>query len=172
MKAFTLWLTGLSGSGKTTIADKLAERLREEGKKIVIIDADVIRKEVLPELGYSDEERHKIRQTIANVCHLLTKNGIINIASAIAATKESKDYAIQTANKIYWAYVKCPIKECEERDPQGNYKKFREGVWDNFVGITTPYHEPENPDVVIETDKESVEEGVEKLLHFLKEKVN
>ena len=115
MKAFTLWLTGLSGSGKTTIADKLAERLREEGKKIVIIDADVIRKEVLPELGYSDEERHKIRQTIANVCHLLTKNGIINIASAIAATKESKDYAIQTGNKNKTCFAHSEIPSNKEQ---------------------------------------------------------
>jgi len=168
----TIWFTGLSGAGKTTIASLLVERLRAKGKGLVVLDGDMVRKTISSDLGYTKEERDKHITRVAQACELITKNKVMNVACVISPTKKIREYARSIIGKdaFFEIYVKCPIDICEKRDVKGHYKKVRSGEIKDFVGITVPYEEPENPDLVLETDRESVEESTNKIINLLEER--
>ena len=168
----TIWFTGLSGSGKTTIADLLAKKLRSKGMSLVVLDGDIVRKTISSDLGYTKEERDKHITRVAQACELITKNGVINLACVISPTKKIRKYASSIIGKDNFleVYVKCPIEICEKRDVKGHYKKVRSGEIEHFVGINVPYEEPENPSLVLETKKESIEESTNKIIKLLEEK--
>jgi len=170
MKGFTVWFTGLSGAGKTTLSRLLEEKLRERGiSKLEVLDGDVIRTNLSKGLGFSKEDRDTNIRRIGFVCHLLTRNGVPNIAAAISPYREVRDEVRQKIGNFVEVYVKCPVEVCAQRDPKGLYKKAMAGQISNFTGISDPYEEPLNPEVVIETDKETPAEGVEKILRKLEE---
>ncbi|MFH1323980.1 MAG: adenylyl-sulfate kinase [Nanoarchaeota archaeon] len=166
MKGYTIWFTGLSGSGKTTIANKLADILRKRGKSLVVLDGDIVRKTLSADLGYTKGERDKHITRIVHACELITKNHVINIACVISPTRHIRKYAKDLIGKDNFieVYVKCPLEVCEKRDVKGHYAKVRSGEIEHFVGINVPYEEPLNPDLVLETDKESVTESANKLI--------
>tara|TARA_Y100000310_G_scaffold289106_1_gene315259 strand:+ start:59 stop:580 length:522 start_codon:yes stop_codon:yes gene_type:complete len=166
----TIWFTGLSGSGKTTIAQKAAEKIRQLGNQIVILDGDEVRKSLSKDLGYSIEDRNKHITRVADVCSLITKYGVLNIACVVSPTKKIRDYAKSVIPNIIQVYIKCDIEECKNRDPKGHYQKVAAGEIKDFVGIDLPYEEPEDPDLIIETDKETADQSVHKLLETLKQK--
>jgi len=166
-QGLTIWFTGISGSGKTTIANEFAKRIRAQGRKIVILDGDTIRKNLSADLGYTKEERDKHITRVANVCGLITANGILNIACVISPTKEIRDYARNHIKNFVEVYIRCSINTCRERDVKGLYKKVDSGEITEFVGISIPYEEPENPELILDTDKESVNESVTKLINFI-----
>ena len=161
---YTLWFTGLPCSGKSTIADAVEERLKKIRQKVVRMDADVIRNQFWPELGYSKEDRDKNITRATQLAALLTKNGIAVIASFISPYYETREYARQEIGSFVEIYVKCPIEVCIERDVRGMYKKAMAGEISNFTGVSDPYEEPLNPEVLIESDKETLEQGVDKVL--------
>ena len=168
-KGFTLWFTGLPCSGKSTIADRVAERLRERGLKVERLDADVIRKHLWKELGYSKEDRDENIRRVTYLAKLLARNGVAVLTSFISPYRELRAHARKELVDFVEVYVKCPVEVCIERDSRGMYKKALAGEIQNFTGISDPYEEPLNPEVFIESDKEPVEESVLKVMAKLKQ---
>ncbi len=171
-KAWTIWFTGLHGSGKSTIANRLIKILRENKVKAELLDGDELRKTISSDLGYSLEERNEHMKRAADLCKTITDKGIMAIASVSSPTEKSREYARRTLKNMLLVYVKCPIEICEKRDVKGHYKKAKEKEkgFEHFLKVSSNYEEPKNADVVLNTDKETVEESVEKLISKLKEK--
>ena len=167
MKGFTLWFTGLPGSGKSTLARKVEEILLERGMKVEVLDGDEIRKHLSKGLGFSKEDRDENIRRIGWVCHLLTRNDVVAIAAAISPYKEIRDENRKLIGRFVEVYCKCPIEVLKERDPKGLYAKALRGEIKNFTGIDDPYEPPDNPEVICETDKETVEESVNKIIRTL-----
>jgi len=168
-KGFTLWFTGLSGAGKTTIAQRVEQTLRERGFKVELLDGDVVRTNLSKGLGFSKEDRDTNIKRIGFVCKLLTRNGVIAIASAISPYREVRDYNRQQIGDFVEVFVKCPLETCIQRDVKGLYQKALAGEIKNYTGVSDPYEEPLNPEIIVETDRESVEESTAKILAKLTE---
>jgi adenylylsulfate kinase len=166
---FTIWFTGLSGSGKSTLSEIIEERLKARGRNVEILDGDIVRTHLSKGLGFSREDRDTNIKRIAFVCSLLTRNGVICISAAIAPYSEAREWARHEIKNFVEVYVKCPIEVCRQRDVKGLYKLVDEGKIKNFTGVDDPYEEPEHPELVIETDKESIEESVERIFAKLVE---
>ena len=167
MKGFTLWFTGMSGSGKTTLARKVEEILLERGMKVEVLDGDIIRQHLSKGLGFSKEDRDENIRRIGWVCHILTRNDVVAIASAISPYKKIREENRKLIGRFVEVYCKCPIDVLKERDPKGLYAKALRGEIKNFTGIDDPYEPPDNPEIICETDKESVEESVNKIIRTL-----
>lgn len=163
-KGFTIWFTGLSGAGKSTLAEALAQHFQEQGRNVEILDGDDVRTHLSKGLGFSREDRDTNIKRIAYVCSLLTRNGVICISAAIAPYREAREWARQKIGNFVEVYVKCPLEVCRERDVKGLYKLVDEGKIQHFTGIDDPYEEPEQPDLVVETSKQSIAESVNAIL--------
>jgi adenylylsulfate kinase len=168
-KGFTIWFTGLSGAGKTTIAERVEQILRDQGLKVESLDGDVVRLNLSKGLGFSKEDRDTNIKRIGFVCKLLTRNGVIAIASAISPYREVRDYNRREIGSFVEVFVKCPLEVCIQRDVKGLYKKALAGEIKNYTGVSDPYEEPLNPEVIVETSRESVEESAGKVLDKLME---
>lgn len=168
-RGFTVWFTGLSGSGKTTASNMVAETLCRRGIKVEILDGDIIRENLSRGLGFSKEDRDINIHRIGFVCNLLTRNGITAVAAAISPYKDIRDQNRKLIGNFVEVYMKCSIEELIRRDPKGLYKKALAGEIKNFTGISDPYEEPENPEVVCDTEKESPRESHDKVIKKLEE---
>jgi len=166
---FTVWFTGLSGSGKTTIAEKLQQTLIKRGFKVELLDGDVVRQNLSKGLGFSKEDRDINIRRIGFVCNLLTRNGVVAIASAISPYKAIRNENRALIGNFVEVFVKCPLEVLAERDVKGLYKKAMAGELPNFTGVSDPYEEPDIPEVICETDKETPEESLQKILTKLEE---
>jgi adenylyl-sulfate kinase len=166
---FTVWFTGLSGSGKTTIAEMLQQSLIRRGLKVELLDGDVVRQNLSKGLGFSKEDRDTNIRRIGFVCHLLTRNGVAAIGAAISPYKAIRDENRALIGNFVEVYVSCPLEVLTERDVKGLYKKAIAGEIPNFTGVSDPYEPPENPEVVVETDKETPEQSLQKILTKLEE---
>jgi len=170
VKGFTLWFTGLPGAGKSTLAQSVAEELRKRNlTKFEILDGDFIRMTLCKELGYSREDRETNIQRIAFVCQLLTRNDVIAIAAVISPYRDSRDKARKEIERFVEVFVKCPLDVLIQRDPKGLYQKAREGKIHNLTGISDPYEEPHNPEIVVYTDRETVKESTERIVQALEQ---
>lgn len=172
LKAWTVWFTGLHCSGKSTISKKLAQVIRDENIPVVVLDGDELRKAISPDLGYTLGDRDIHMGRVSNICKIINENDILCIACVASPTEESRKYAKNILKNMIIVYTKCPVEVCEKRDVKGHYKKARnnEKGFENFVGISLPFEEPENADIVLHTDRESPEESVENLVDFLRKK--
>ncbi len=159
-KGFTIWFTGLSGAGKSTLAGAIEEHLGAHGRNVEVLDGDIVRTHLSKGLGFSREDRDTNIKRIAFVCSLLTRNGVICISAAISPYREARQWARNEIGNFVEVYLKCPIEVCRQRDVKGLYKLVDEGKIKGFTGVDDPYEEPEYPELVIETDKETVEESV------------
>jgi len=168
-RGFTLWFTGLPCSGKTTLADAVAERLRQRGLKVERLDGDIVRRTLSRDLGFSREDREENIRRVAFVAKLLTRNGVAVLTSFVSPYRKMREEARKEIGDFVEVYVKCPLEVCMQRDVKGMYKKALVGEIKNFTGISDPYEEPLNPEIVVETDKEGVEECVNKILRKLEE---
>lgn len=168
-KGFTLWFTGLPCSGKSTIADVVAKELRKMGLKAERLDGDIIRKHLWKELGFSKEDRDENIRRAAFLAGLLTRNGIAVLTSFISPYRELRDYARREIGDFVEIYVKCPVEVCIQRDTRGMYQKALAGEIPNFTGVSDPYEEPLNPELVIESDKELLTESVTKVITKINE---
>ncbi len=170
-KGLTLWFTGLSGSGKSTLAQVLTPRLRELGKRVEILDGDEVRENLSKGLGFSKEDRDTNIRRIGFVANLLARNGVVAITAAISPYHEIRDEVRSRAQAAFVeVYVSCPLDVLESRDTKGLYKKARAGVIKNFTGISDPYEAPENPEVIVDTAVETIEQSAEKILAFLRKR--
>jgi adenylylsulfate kinase len=163
-----LWFTGLSGSGKSTVANSLDVKLNEESKLTYLLDGDNIRHGINSDLGFSIEDRSENIRRIGEVGKLFVDAGIITLACFISPLKEDRQKLRDALGKDFIEiFVDCSLEECEKRDPKDLYKKARNGEIKEFTGLTSPYEKPENPEIVINTDSKSIEENVEAILRFL-----
>ncbi|MFZ5651959.1 MAG: adenylyl-sulfate kinase [Bacillota bacterium] len=160
----TVWLTGLSGSGKTTIARELKNKLRERKSEVAILDGDKIRRTIARGLGFSREDREENIRRIGYMAWRLTLRGLIVLVSAISPFREVRDQVRNTIGDFIEVYVNAPLEVCEKRDVKGLYKMARKGAIREFTGIDSPYEHPLYPDVECLTDRESIDESVEKVL--------
>ncbi len=168
-QGFTIWFTGLSGAGKSTLSEAAERRFKQHGRNVEILDGDIVRTHLSKGLGFSREDRDTNIKRIAFVCSLLTRNGVACISAAIAPYREAREWARREIGNFVEVYVKCPLEVCRQRDVKGLYKLVDEGKIKNFTGIDDPYEEPEHPELVIETDKETVEESVNRIFAKLVE---
>lgn len=165
-----LWFTGLSQSGKSTIANKVYKILKERGLRAERLDGDIVRRSLTKDLSFSKEDRDDNIERVAFVAKLLSRNGVIVVASFISPYKKERLKArkeVEKEAKFIEIYCKCPLEVCEKRDTKGLYKKARRGTIENFTGISDPYEEPKNPEVIINTHKDNVEKCVKKIIDFL-----
>jgi len=168
-QGFVVWLTGLPGSGKTTIAQKLLRELKARNLKVELFDGDEVRRNLSKGLGFSKEDRDTHNKRIIYVCKLLTRNGVNAIVSLISPYRSTRAYARENLPKFVEIYLKCSIEECIKRDPKGLYKKALAGEITNMTGIQDPYEEPLNPEVLLDTEHDSSQNNVAKVIKKLEE---
>jgi adenylylsulfate kinase len=164
-----IWFTGLSGSGKTTIAHAVEEQLLDAGVPVEILDGDIVRENLSKGLGFSKEDRDINIRRIAFVAHLLQRNGVFVITAAISPYREIRDEARAMTKDFVEVFADAPLEVCEQRDVKGLYAKARAGEIRGFTGIDDPYEPPLNAEVVCNTDGESVEESAKKVIDRLVE---
>jgi adenylyl-sulfate kinase len=162
-KGFTLWFTGLSGAGKSTISERIFERLRAQGAKVELLDGDVVRTHLSKGLGFSKEDRDTNIRRIGFVCELLSRNGVIALVAAISPYRAVREEVRATLENFVEVYVHCPIEVLAERDVKGLYKKALAGEIQSFTGVSDPYEPPANPEVAVDSSAEPVEVSVEKV---------
>jgi adenylylsulfate kinase len=173
-KSMILWFTGLSGSGKSTIANALEARLHKEGYSTFLLDGDNTRFGLNKDLGFSEKDRKENIRRIGEVCRLMAHAGLIVLASFISPYKADRSLVRSLAEEgeFIEVYVDCPLEVCEARDPKGLYQKAKKGAIQSFTGITAPYEPPDAPEIIIRSDLEGINESVQKILCYLKEKNN
>ncbi len=164
-----IWLTGPSGAGKTTLAKALADKLLSMNYNVEVLDGDGIRSKLYPDLGFSEKEREMHNRVVVEMAKLLAKNGVITIVSVIAPYKGWREYARREIGKFVEVYLRCPLEVRIKRDPKGLYAKAFKGEIKGLTGLNGVYEEPENPELILDTDKMSVEEEVEAVLKKIEE---
>src|SRR5712691_5810960 len=170
-KGFTLWFTGLSGAGKSTLANLVAEELRQRGRHVEVLDGDAVRTNLSKGLGFSKEDRDVNIRRIGYVCKLLARNGVIAISAAISPYREIRNEVRAQHERFFEVYVKCPLETLVERDVKGLYNKALQGEIANFTGVSDPYEEPFDPELVVESHRESPDQSLQRLLGALEEAV-
>jgi adenylyl-sulfate kinase len=168
-KGFTLWFTGLSGSGKTTISALIHERLRQAGAKVEMLDGDVVRENLSQGLGFSKQDRDTNIRRIGFVCELLSRHGVIAIVAAISPYREAREQVRSRIENFVEVYVECPLEVTAARDVKGLYKKAMAGEIAQFTGVTDPYEPPLSPQILIHSDQEKPRESADRVWATLKE---
>jgi adenylyl-sulfate kinase len=161
-----VWFTGLSGSGKSTIAERLETRLKARGVDLEMLDGDRVRA-AFPSIGFSREERNAHIRRMGFMAGLLEKHGVVVLASFVSPYEEARQAARQQCRNFIEVYLSTPLAECERRDVKGLYGKARRGEIANFTGVSDPYEVPQNPDLVIDTTALSVDDAVDMVLRKL-----
>ncbi len=171
-QSFVLWFTGLSGSGKSTVANALAQKLYEKEIRNFVLDGDNIRHGLNKDLGFSDSDRTENIRRIGEVSKLFVESGQVVLTAFISPFIADRNLVrdLLEEDEFIEVYVKCPLEECEKRDPKGLYNKARQGLIPEFTGITSPYEEPINPEVTVNTSESSVDECVEQIIQYLASK--
>ncbi len=167
IKPAVIWFTGLSGSGKSTLSEELYQILKDKGYKVEHLDGDRVR-DIFPKTGFSKDDRNMHIRRVGFLASMLEKNGVTVIASFISPYKEARDFVRSQCDNFVEVHVSTPLEVCEQRDIKGLYKKARSGEITQFTGIDDPYEVPENPEIAIDTSKQTVDESVK----FVLEKLN
>lgn len=168
-KGFTLWLTGLSGAGKSTISRILASELRQQGIMVEELDGDEVRENISKGLGFSKEDRDTNIKRIGYVAKLLARNQVAVITAAISPYREVRDSIRADNQNFVEVFVKAPLDTCIQRDVKGLYKKALAGEIKQFTGVSDPYEEPINPEIIVETHLESPSQSAARILAKLEE---
>ncbi|PLT32941.1 adenylyl-sulfate kinase [Bacillus sp. V5-8f] len=170
--SFVIWFTGLSGSGKSTVANAVASKLFKDRISNYVLDGDNIRHGLNKDLGFSEEDRKENIRRIGEVSKLFVDSGQVVLTAFISPFQADRDIVrdLLEEDEFIEVYVKCSLEECEKRDPKGLYQKARDGLIKDFTGIDSPYEEPKKPEFVLETDRFSVDECVEQLVNYLTER--
>lgn len=168
-QGFTLWFTGLSGAGKSTLANLVAQELRQRAHRVEILDGDEVRTNLSKGLGFSKEDRDINIRRIGYVCNLLARNGVIAISAAISPYRDVRDEVRRSHDRFFEVFVRCTLDKLVERDVKGLYKKALAGEIKSFTGVSDPYEEPVNPELIVDSSIETVDQSLGKLLRRLEE---
>ncbi|MDP8889000.1 MAG: adenylyl-sulfate kinase [Thermoproteota archaeon] len=168
-RGFVVWLTGLSGGGKTTIARTIEDALKSMNRSVVVLDGDEIRRHLSPDLGFSRRDREMNVERVAYLSHILSRSGIITIVALISPFRTSRDYARKLIGEFVEVWVKCSLETCKKRDPKGLYGKVMMGEITDFTGIDQNYEIPLNPETIVDTDKETPLQCSQRILQKLKD---
>jgi adenylylsulfate kinase len=163
----TVWFMGLPASGKSTLAKRVEKELRDLGLSVENLDGDEVRKNLHPDLGFTREERALNNRRTAFVCKLLNRNDIATVTAMITPFRDAQQHArktIESTGEFVLVYVKCPVDVCAERDPKGLYEKAEAGKIENFTGINHPFQEPIDPEIIVDTVGNDVDECVEEVM--------
>lgn len=163
----TVWFTGLSAAGKTTLNEGVRDRLRSKGYAVESLDGDILRQNLWKDLGFSKQDRDENVRRIGFVAHLLSRNGIIVLVSAISPYRAVRDEVRGRIGDFVEVYVNAPLAVCEQRDRKGLYRKARAGELPGFTGVDDPYEPPLHPEIECHTDRETVPESVEKIVRYV-----
>jgi adenylylsulfate kinase len=171
-KSGLVWFTGLSASGKSTIAHKVEKELFTKSIRTYVLDGDNIRHGLNSDLGFSPADRRENIRRIVEISKLFIDAGILVLAAFVSPSKEDREYIRKQfdINIFLEIYVKCSLETCEKRDPKGQYKRARAGIIKNYTGVSAPYEEPETPELIIDTEKMSLGDSVKLVISFLNEK--
>lgn len=164
----TIWLTGFPCSGKSTIAKALAEQLLGEGRRVEILDGDVLRQHLSHELGFTREDRDSHVRRVGYIANLLTRNGVVAIAALVSPYRAIRNEVRANIGRFVEVHVDCPTSECERRDVKGMYRRARAGVLPHFTGVDDPYEPPEQSDVTVHTNRETVQESTAVIMSALR----
>ena len=162
-----MWFTGLSGSGKTTIAELVSQELRDRRLKVERLDGDVVRQSLTRDLGFSKEDRDKNIERVTFVAKLLTRNDVGVLCAFVSPYRERRAKSRQEIGEFIEVYVECPLEVCAERDVKGLYTKAFAGEIENFTGVSDPYEPPQNPEIVCHTAEETPERSAAKVIDYL-----
>mgnify|MGYP001617481364 CR=1 FL=1 len=168
-QGFTLWFTGLSGVGKSTLSTMVADELRRRGVKVEIFDGDEVRTHLSKGLGFSKEDRDTNIKRIGYVCKLLTRNGVVAISAAISPYREVRDFNREQIGSFIEVYVECSIEALTKRDVKGLYKKALAGEIKNFTGVSDPYEPPLKAEITVNSEQQSVGESFKTILEYLEQ---
>ena len=168
-QGFTIWFTGLSGAGKSTLTERLEEVLLGRGHRVEVLDGDVVRTNLSKGLGFSKEDRDTNILRIAFVAHLLTRNNVAVITAAISPYRDIRAQARRQIGNFVEVYVRCSLEELVRRDVKGLYAKAIRGEIANITGVSDPYEEPFNPEVIVDSEKETIDESLAKIVNRLEE---
>ena len=168
-QGFTVWFTGIPCCGKTTIADQVAIVLKKKDYTVERLDGDVVRQGLANDLGFSKKDRDENIRRVTFVAKKLTRNNVIVLATFVSPYREQRRNARKEIERFVEVYVRCPVEICMKRDVKGMYQKALEGKIKHFTGVDDPYEEPEHPELIVNTDTESIEESVKKVLHTIEE---
>jgi adenylyl-sulfate kinase len=168
-KGFTLWFTGLSGAGKSTLSNIIEEELRRRNLRVEVLDGDVVRTNLSKGLGFSKEDRDTNIRRIGFVCHLLSRNGVAAISAAISPYRAIRDEVRQMIGDFVEVYVRCPLEVCAQRDVKGLYAKAMAGEIPAFTGVSDPYEEPLNPELMVDSSQETPELSARRIIMKLEE---
>ena len=169
-EGFAVWLTGLSGAGKTTLADRLVSHLREQGAKVELLDGDIVRTNLSQGLGFSREDRDTNIRRIGFVAELLARNGVIVVVAAISPYRDAREEVKRKIPKFIEIHVDCSIEVLTARDTKGLYKRALAGELAHFTGVSDPYEPPLDPSIVIHSDRESIDDALAKIWRELEDR--
>jgi len=168
-KGVTVWFTGLPCCGKTTIANRVAQHLQSKGLKVERLDGDTVRQDLTGDLDFSKKDRDENIRRVSFVAKLLTRNGVAVLATFVSPYRDARENARREIGNFVEVYTRCPLEVCMKRDVKGMYKKALAGSLPHFTGVDDPYEEPEHPELIVDTDKETLEECVDKVLRKLED---
>jgi adenylylsulfate kinase len=168
-QGFTIWFTGLPCCGKTTIADQVAIFLKKKDYMVERLDGDIVRQGFTNDLGFSKKDRNENIKRVTFIAKMLTRNNVVVLATFVSPYRKQRRNARKEIERFVEVYVRCPVDICMKRDVKGMYRKALEGKIKHFTGVDDPYEEPEHPELILNTDTESVEESVNKVLRKIEE---
>jgi adenylylsulfate kinase len=170
MQGYTVWFTGLSGAGKSTLARRLEQELARRGQRVEVLDGDEVRRNLSAGLGFSRADRDANIRRIAFVAGLLARHGVVAVVAAISPYRAAREEARRQLGRFVEVYVRCPLDVLVRRDVKGLYARALRGEIQHFTGVSDPYEEPERPDVVVDTDREGVEEALARIVAHLEDR--
>ena len=168
-KGFVVWLTGLPGSGKSTVAKLIYNYFKRLSRRVELLDGDSVRPWLSPEAGFTREDRTRHLRRVMFVANLLARNGVVVIASFVSPYRDVRQMARKLIKEFVEVYVKCPLELCMKRDPKGLYKKALAGELNHMTGLDDPYEEPENPEVIVDTSIMSPDDCFKKIIEKLRD---
>jgi len=171
-RGVVVWFTGLPASGKTTIARGVAEKLKHDGYRVEVLDGDWVRRTINPDAGFTKEERRRHLIRVAWIARLLARNGVVVLCSFVSPYRDVRSEVRRIVEEegipFVEVYVKCSLEECIRRDPKGLYRKALRGEIPYFTGVSDPYEEPLNPEIIVDTEKNSVEINIETVYNYVR----